>query len=267
MQQGSIALVTGASRGIGAAVARALAADGFEVVLAARGLAECEALARELAGSGARAHAVAIDVASDASVQAGVARALTLTGGRLDLLVNNAGIAESGPLLPRPGKKGQDHERHLEVNLHGARRMLEAAAPALLARPGAALVNVASSAALRGYAYVAAYCASKHALLGYTRSAALELGTRGLRCFALCPHYVDSPMLAASVERVVATTKKSADEARAFFAAQNPAGRLVTPLQVAKVVVAAARARFEPGVIELDGADPRVLERWPTTAS
>jgi NAD(P)-dependent dehydrogenase (short-subunit alcohol dehydrogenase family) len=266
MAGSELAIVTGASRGIGAAVATALAEDGFTVVLGARTLAECEALAARLVARGGRAHAVALDVTSEASVRALVAAATSLGDGRIDVLVNNAGIAESGPLLPRPGKPGQDHVRHLEVNLHGPRRMLEAAAAALLASPAPALVNVASSAALRGYAYVAAYCASKHALLGYTRSAALELGPKGLSVFALCPHYVDSPMLSASIERVVASTGQSHDAARAFFASQNPSGRLVTPQDVAALVVECARGRRASGVFELDGAQCLALEAWAAPA-
>jgi len=266
MAPSPLAIVTGASRGIGAAVARALASDGWTVVLGARSLGDCRLLAAEVERAGGRALAVALDVTDEASVRAAVAAAERFGEGRIDLLVNNAGIAESGPLLPRPGKPGQDHARHLEVNLHGPRRMLEAAAAALLAAPAPALVNVASSAALRGYAYVAAYCASKHALLGYTRSAALELGPKGLAVFALCPHYVDSPMLAASIERVVASTGQSHDAARAFFASQNPSGRLVAPKDVAALVVDCARGRRASGVFELDGAQSVQIETWAAVA-
>jgi 3-hydroxybutyrate dehydrogenase len=266
MQSRPTALVTGASRGIGAAIARKLAAHGIHVVLGARSTTALERLAREIQAEGGRATAVALDVTDDESVRAAVALAQERAQGAIDLLVNNAGIAESAPLLPRPGRPGPDYARHLDVNLHGPRRVVEAAAPAMLAAGGGAIVNVASSAALEGYAYVAAYCASKHALLGYTRSAALETGPRGLRWFAICPHYVDSPMLAASIERVVKVTGRTAEEARAQFAAQNPGGALVSEQQVAEAVLSAQIGTYVPGVIELDGAHARQIESWEANA-
>lgn len=266
MQFRPTALVTGASRGIGAAIARKLAASGFHVVLAARTTEALDRLAAEIEAGGGSATAVELDVTDDASVRAAVARAEERSQGALALLVNNAGIAESGPLLPRAGKPGPDYARHLDVNLHGPRRLVEAAAPAMLAAGGGTVVNVASSAALEGYAYVAAYCASKHALLGYTRSAALETGPRGLRWFAICPHYVDSPMLAASIERVVKLTGRTSEEARAQFASQNPGGALVSEQQVADAVLAAQLGTYAPGVIELDGARTQQIESWEVAA-
>ncbi|QDU84181.1 Diacetyl reductase [(S)-acetoin forming] [Planctomycetes bacterium Pla163] len=266
MQTRPTALVTGASRGIGAAIARTLAAHGIDVVLGARSTSALERLAAEIEAEGGRATAVELDVTDDASVRAAVTAAQEWSQGALDLVVNNAGIAESAPLLPRAGRPGPDYARHLDVNLHGPRRVVEAAAPAMLEAGGGAIVNVASSAALRGYAYVAAYCASKHALLGYTRSAALETGPRGLRWFAICPHYVDSPMLAASIARVVEATGRTLEEARAQFAAQNPGGALVSEQQVADAVLAAHRGTHVPGVIELDGVHARQIESWEASA-
>ena len=116
------------------------------------------------------------------------------------------------------------------------------------------MLNIASSAGLRGYAYVSAYCASKHALVGYTRAAALELGPKGVAFGALCPHYVDSPMLEASIRNVVEKTGMSTDEARAHFAGQNPSGELVTPEQVAKAAADWFERPENGAIVELTGA-------------
>jgi NAD(P)-dependent dehydrogenase (short-subunit alcohol dehydrogenase family) len=227
-QQQRVALVTGASRGIGAAIARRIAGSGVAVVLAARTIGACERIAGEIRAGGGRASSVELDVADAASIAA-AARKASEPFGAIDWLVNNAGIAISAPLL------GNDelYERHMLVNFHGARRVIEALLPAMKSRGYGRIVNVASSAALHGYRYVAAYSASKHALLGYTRCAALELEGSGVAISALCPHYVDSPMTDDAVKRVTQKTGKSESEARAWFAAQNPSGRLLTLDEVA----------------------------------
>jgi NAD(P)-dependent dehydrogenase (short-subunit alcohol dehydrogenase family) len=116
-------------------------------------------------------------------------------------------------------------------------------------------VHVGSSAGLRGYAYVSAYCASKHALVGYSRSAALELRGSGVAMSCVCPHYVDSPMLESSIRRLVETTGKTGEEARDFFRRQNPGGRLVTPGEVAEAVWRLASGDENGAVVELDGRD------------
>ena len=116
------------------------------------------------------------------------------------------------------------------------------------------VVNVASSAGLRGYAYVADYCASKHALVGLTRAAALELGPKGVLVGAVCPHYVDTPMTAESIRRVVEKTGKSEVEARRFFEQQNPGGRLVTAYEVADAVASLCEGEENGTLIELDGS-------------
>jgi NAD(P)-dependent dehydrogenase (short-subunit alcohol dehydrogenase family) len=119
------------------------------------------------------------------------------------------------------------------------------------------IVNVASSAGLRGYAYTAAYCASKHALLGYTRAAARELAGSGVSIAAVCPHFVDSPLTEASVQRLVEKTRKSVAEAREFFAKQNPGGRLISTAEVADAIWSLIEADENGTILELDGA--RVL--------
>ena len=119
------------------------------------------------------------------------------------------------------------------------------------------MVQVASSAGLRGYPYVSAYCASKHALLGWTRAAALELAGSGVALAAVCPHYVDSPLTDAAVQRVSARTGKGADSVRENFARQNPGGRLLTAEEVAQAVWSLVEGDENGTILELDGA--RVL--------
>ena len=259
LPQPPTALVTGASRGIGAEIARAVAAAGADTILAARSREGCEEIAAEIRGQGGTARAVALDVTDPASIHFLVDE---LGSGGIDWLVNNAGIAESSPLLAKEGKQ-ESHEdlfrRHLEVNFHGPRRLTEALVPAMKAKGYGRVVNVASSAALYGQAYIAAYGSSKFALLGYTLCAAAELGKSGVTFNAVCPHYVESPMLEASVKRLIEKTGRSEEEARAFFDAQNPGGRVVTPHEVALCVVELLKGDANGLALELDGSEtPRV---------
>jgi len=252
---GRVVLVTGGSRGIGAAICRRLAISGAAVFVASRQLSSCQALADELQARGATAWPLALDVTSPESIQRGIARAQKQSAelGGVGWLVNNAGIAESAPLSARedPGS----YERHMRVNFHGPRLLLEELLPSLRAAHYGRVVNLASSAGLRGYAYVAAYCASKFALVGYTLAAALELGRDGVTSNAVCPHYVDSPMLQASIQRLVDVAGKTQSEARAFFQAQNPSGKLVAPEQVALAVESLLLGEENGCLLELDGSD------------
>jgi NAD(P)-dependent dehydrogenase (short-subunit alcohol dehydrogenase family) len=257
-----VALVTGASRGIGAATAERLVRAGAAVVLGARKREDCESVAIGIRGRGGQAAAVELDVSDPRSVAraADEARRAAERWGPIDWLVNNAGIAASAPLVPR-----EDAERYfdrlMQVNFHGARRMVEAFAPDMLARRSGAIVNVASSAALRGYRYIAAYSASKHALLGYARSAAFDLEGTGVSIATVCPHYVDSPMTDESVRRIAEKTGKSESEARALLAAQNPGGKLVAAGDVAEVVCELLASGENGAIVELDGATRRNIAR------
>lgn len=256
-----MALVTGGSRGIGAAICRGLARSGAPVIVASRSLASCAELADELRAAGGRAWPLALDVSDPDSITRAAQEAEQLAAqlGGVGWLVNNAGIAESAPLM---GGQGQEplYERHLEINFHGPRRMIEALLPEMKQRGHGRIVNIASSAGLRGYGYVAAYCASKFALVGYTLSAALELERSGVTFNAVCPHYVDSPMLEASIQRLVDLTNKTHEEAREFFKSENPGGRLVTGEQVAGAVRSLLAGEDNGCLLELDGSEtPRAL--------
>ena len=261
MGERHVALVTGAGRGIGAAIARRLAREGAAVLVAARSQDDCFDVSDGIRAAGGTAWPLLLDVGDPDSVREAfeTAREEAAAVGPIDWLVNNAGMAVSAPFLRHGRSQGIDvYEEHMQVNFHGARRAIEAAAPDMLERGYGRIVNVASSAALRGYAYVAAYVASKHALLGYSTSVARELEGKGVALGVVCPHYVDSPMTDRSVERIAQKTGRSEEEARALLAAENPGGTLVTPDEVAEVVhelLAGERNRL---VVELLGGGRRV---------
>jgi len=226
---GHHALVTGGGRGIGAAIARRLAADGLRVTVLGRRLDVVQVLADEAPD---RLHAVAADVADAGQVAAALARARERFG-PVAVLVNNAGQAESAPFTKMDAQLWQ---RMLDVNLTGTMVCMQAALPDMLAAGWGRIVNVASTAGQVGYAYVSAYCAAKHGVIGLTRSVALELAAKGITVNAVCPGYTETDIVRESIERVVVKTGRSAEEARAEFVKSNPQGRLVQPQQVADAV-------------------------------
>jgi NAD(P)-dependent dehydrogenase (short-subunit alcohol dehydrogenase family) len=226
------ALVTGGGRGIGRAIGAALARAGLEVALVARTAEEVRRAAGEIDAACGRAAAFAVpgDVTDPASVS-GFVEAAVRAIGEIGVLVNAAGIAESAPYArTAPGMI----RRLLEVNLLGAHHTISRVLPGMIARGTGSILNIASTAGLEGYAYVSAYAASKHALVGLTRSIAAEIARSGVRVNALCPGFVDTPLLERSVAEIVAKTGRSREEARASLAAMNPSGRLLEPAEVAE---------------------------------
>ncbi len=227
--QGRHALVTGGGRGIGAAIARQLVEAGANVTVLGRGLDAVAALAAE---QPERFHAVSADVSDAGQVAAAFASARARFG-PLSILVNNAGQAGSAPFLKTDAALWN---QMLAVNLTGTMFCTQAALPDMLTGGWGRVVNVASTAGLTGYAYVAAYCAAKHGVVGLTRALALEVAKKGVTVNAVCPGYTETDILRESIATVMAKTGRSAEEARAEFAVGNPQGRIVQPEEVADTV-------------------------------
>lgn len=228
--KGRHALVTGAARGIGAEIARTLAAEGATLTLLGRDIDSLQRVAVSLPGQG---HGVAAaDVAGAQAVQAAFAQARAERG-PVAILVNNAGAAESAPFLKTSVELWQ---RMLSVNLTGSFLCAQAALPDMLEAGWGRIVNIASTAGQKGYAYVAAYTAAKHGVIGLTRSLALEVARKGVTVNAVCPGYTDTDILRASVANVVGKTGRSEADALAEFSNVNPQRRIVQPAEVADAV-------------------------------
>lgn len=242
---GKVAIVTGASAGIGRAAAVALAGEGAAVVLADVDTERGEQVAREIEDKGGQARFVTADVSDDASVAALVERAVSEFGG-LDLAFNNAGI-EGSPAITHECTP-QNWDRTLAVNLTGAWSCMRHEIPRMLERGGGSIVNCSSVAGLVGFESVPAYVASKHGLVGLTRAASLEYAQQGIRVNAICPGVIDTEMVSRF-------TGGQAD-AQAQLLASEPVGRLGRPEEIADAVVwlCSSRSSFVTGqAIAVDG--------------
>lgn len=225
---GSHALVTGGSRGIGRAIAAALKSAGADVTILGR---DQSALDRVVAAGDASTALVA-DVCDESAMRAAIGFAMQRQP--IDILVANAGAAESAPF----GKSDAAlFHRMIEINLMGAVHAAQAVLPTMIQSRRGRIVAIASTAGLKGYPYVSAYSAAKHAVMGLVRSLALEVATKGITVNAVCPGFTDTDLIAASLDEVVAKTGRAREDAMAEFTRHNPQGRLVSPDEVADAVL------------------------------
>jgi NAD(P)-dependent dehydrogenase (short-subunit alcohol dehydrogenase family) len=224
----SHALVTGGGRGIGRAIAAALAGAGATVTVLGRN----QATLQDAIDAGAAHFAAIADVSDEVGLRAVIAKVAARQP--IDILVANAGSAESAPFAKSDAAL---FARMMDVNFMGVVRTVQAALPGMKDRPYGRIVAIASTAALKGYAYVSAYAAAKHAVVGLVRSLALEMASTHITVNAVCPGFTDTDLIAGSIDNIIKKTGRTREQAIAELARHNPQGRLITPPEVADAVL------------------------------
>lgn len=223
------AVVTGGGTGIGAAIATLLSQRGAKVTLIGRRLDVLQKQAQQLTN----AQAISCDLTQPTAAAAAFADAIAVFG-PVDILINNAGRADTAPFH----KLDQQQWRSvLDVNLNAVFTCMQLAYPQMKTRGWGRIINIASTAALKGYAYVSAYCAAKHAVVGLTKSVALEAARSGVTVNAICPGYTDTDIVANAVQAIAAKTGRTVEQALQEFTSSNPQGRLIQPAEVASAVL------------------------------
>ena len=226
--QGKHAFITGGGHGIGGACAEVLAAHGAKLTLTGRNMEKLDAMAASLPGAEARQ----LDVTDEDAVKRVFGDAAASLGD-IDILINNSGIAETAPYM----RTSSDMMRKLmEVNLIGAHICTQQVLPAMIEAGWGRVVNISSLAGLTGQPYIAAYCASKHAMVGLTRTLALEVAKKGITVNAVCPAYVETGMVEAGVANIRKITGMSEEDARGELSKKNPQGRIIEASEVGATV-------------------------------
>jgi len=244
------AVVTGGGSGVGAAIALELARQGARVTIVGRRpepLAEVSAHDDNIWGTTA-------DVTDREAFEAALSLARERSG-PIDIMVASAGASSSKPFKRLAV---EDFDELMDINLHGVFHAFQLGLADTSKSGWGRLVAIASTAGLKGYAYVAHYCASKHAVVGMVRALALELGASGVTVNAVAPSFVDTPMTDQTVANIVATTGRTEDEAIAALVADNPQGRLITPEEVAHAVAylcSDGAASVNGQIIRIDGGE------------
>jgi len=250
--EGRVALVTGGGRGIGRAVVLALARAGARVAVAARTIPEIEEVASEAAALGPKAIFLPLDMADRAAFPR-VAKEVAAALGPIGILVNNAGVHVHAPVH---AMEDADWDAILAVNLTGPVLLTRACLPQLYGHGWGRVINVASVAGKIGLKYGSAYSASKHGLIGFTRSLALEGAKKGLTANAVCPSWTETQMMREAVEAVALHTQRTEEEARKLMLASSPVGRAALPAEVADAVIWLARSPIVTGqAIHVDGGE------------
>jgi NAD(P)-dependent dehydrogenase (short-subunit alcohol dehydrogenase family) len=225
---GQHAVVTGGGSGIGAAIAKSLTDAGAQVTLMGRNADKLQDKAMELG-----AVYQVVDVTDREQVVTAFSAAAEQIG-KINILINNAGAAEAAPF----GKMEDElWDATIAVNLTGVYNCTKAAIGAMADAGSGRIVNIASTAALTGYAYVSAYCAAKHGVIGLTRALALEYAKKGITVNAVCPGYTNTEIVEQAIDKIVTATGRSRDEALAEMVKVNPQQRLVEPEEVATTVM------------------------------
>lgn len=230
---GQHALITGATRGIGAAIAETLARLGADLTMIGRDRDSLDERAGHIAAScGVKVHVETADV-SDADAIAKAFESAAAANGPISILVNNAGSGKSAPFHKMERALW---DSMIAVNLTGTFICTQAALPAMLDAGAGRIINIASTAGLIGYGYVSAYCAAKHAVVGLTKSLALETAQKGVTVNAVCPGYTETDLVRDTIDNIVEKTGRTVEDATAELAASNPQARLVQPWEVAETV-------------------------------